>query len=370
MKTLLALLALTLTASAANVRVEAVPENGVQPQVAVDTAGVTHLVYLKGDPKASDVRYVRRAKGARNWSAPLSVNSESKSAIAVGTIRGAQLALGKAGTVHVVWNGAMKPGGAGSPLLYSRLETPTGKFAPQRNLLGETGALDGGASVAANERGDVFIVWHGKRNGDGGDESARVVFVLKSADNGATFAAPAVANADYAGVCACCSLKALAAPDGGLITLYRAARSKAQRDMTLLKSTDSGATFGHETLHPWSVTMCPMSSAALVPTTTGVRAAWETDGKIFSTVLTGPSPAPAEIAAGKAKHPAIAVNSRGETLVAWDTGTGWNRGGELAWTILDPAGKPSTQRGSGGAVPVWSHTAAYAEPNGDFVILH
>lgn len=369
MKILLILLALTLTASAANVRVEAVPENGVQPQVAVDASGAVHLVYLKGDPKACDVRYVRRAAGAPDWTAPVSVNSESKSAIAMGTIRGAQLALGRAGSVHVVWNGAPKPGGEGSLLFYARLESPTGKFAPQRNLLGETGALDGGASVAANERGEVFVVWHGQRNTDRGDETARVVFVLKSVDNGVTFAAPAVANPDFPGVCACCSLKALATPDGGLVTLYRAARQKSQRDMTLLKSTDRGATFGHETLHPWSVSMCPMSSAALVPTARGVRAAWETDGKIFSTVFTGPSPAPTEIGAGKAKHPAIAVNAHGDTLVAWDTGTGWHRGGELAWTILDAAGKPTGPRRSGGAVPMWSHSAAYAEPSGDFVIV-
>lgn len=369
MKTLVTLLALAATVSAANVRIEAVPEGGVQPQVAVDTTGVTHLVYLKGDPKACDVRYVRRAGGTGAWSAPLSVNSEPQSAVAMGTIRGAQLALGKGGSVHVAWNGAMKPGAAGSPLYYSRLEAAGGKFAPQRNLLGTTGALDGGASVAANERGEVFIVWHGKRNGDGGDETSRVVFVLKSADNGATFAAPTVANADFAGVCACCSLKALAAPGGGLFTLYRAARTGSQRDMTLLTSADSGATLGHETLHPWSVSACPMSSAALLATAKGVRAAWETDGKIFSTLLAAPVPAPAEISAGKAKHPSLAVNTRGETLVAWAIGTGWNRGGELAWTILDAAGQPTAQRGTAGGVPVWSHVAAYAEPSGDFVVL-
>lgn len=369
MKILIALLVLALSASAANLRVEAVPENGVQPQVAADATGAIHLVYLKGDPKACDVRYVRRAKGARDWSAPVSVNSEPQSAIAMGTIRGAQIALGKGGTLHIVWNGAMKPGAGGSPLFYSRAAGAPGKFAPQRNLLGTTGALDGGASVAANESGEVFIVWHGKRQGDGGDEKARVVFVLKSADNGATFSSPAVANADFAGVCACCSLKALATPGGGLVTLYRAARTSSQRDMTLLTSADHGATFAHDTLHPWSVAMCPMSSAALLQTAKGIRAAWETDGKIFSTVLSTQTLAPAEISTGKAKHPALAVNARGETLVAWDIGTGWNRGGELAWIILDAAGLPTAQRGKSGGVPTWSHVAAYDEPGGDFVIL-
>lgn len=369
MKIILSLLLLATIASAANVRIEAVPEGGVQPQVAVDAAGTAHLVYLKGDPAKSDVRYARRPKGAHDWSAPLPVNSVPQSAIAMGTIRGAQLSPGKGGAVHVAWNGAMKPGGTGSPLFYARLEAGQGKFSAQRNLLGNTGALDGGASVAANERGEVFIVWHGKRAGDGGDESARVVFVLKSTDNGATFSAPTVANADFAGVCACCSLKAMAAPGGGLLTLYRAARTASQRDMTLLASRDGGATFSHETLHPWNVNRCPMSSAALLPSPAGIRAAWETDGKIFSALLSAPAAPPAEISAGQAKHPALAMNGRGETLIAWVVGTGWNRGGELAWTILDAAGKPTAQRGKAGGVPAWSHVAAYAESSGAFVIL-
>ncbi len=369
MKTLLLLLALAITARATEVRIEAVPEGGVQPQVAVDSTGATHLIYLKGDPKGCDVRYVRRAKGARDWSTPLSVNNEPKSAVALGTIRGAQIALGKAGSVHVAWNGTPKAGTVVSPLFYSRLETPSGRFAPQRNLLGATFGLDGGASVAANERGEVFILWHGKRNGDTGDETSRVVFMVKSTDNGATFAAPAVTNADFAGVCACCSLKVLSAPDGSLVTLYRAAREKSQRDMTLLTSANGGATFTHATLHPWSVSMCPMSSATLLPTTKGVRAAWETSGKIFSTLLTSPTTPPAAISADKAKHPSLAVNSRGETLVAWVIGTGWAKGGELEWTILDAAGQPTAQRGKSGGVPAWSYVAAYAEPSGDFVVL-
>jgi len=370
MRTLLLLVVfiVSTTLRATEVRIEAVPENGVQPQVAVDSTGTVHLVYLKGDPKACDVRYVRRAEGAPKWSTPISVNSAAQSAVAMGTIRGAQLALGKGGTVHVVWNGAMKPGATGSPLFYSRLDTGAGKFAPQRDLLGETSALDGGASVAANENGEVFVVWHGKQD-SAGDETARVVFMVKSTDNGATFAGTKVANGDYAGVCPCCSLKALAVPGGGLVTLYRAARGKSQRDMTLLTSSDGGATFGHATLHPWSVSMCPMSSAALVPTAKGIRAAWETNSRIFSVLVGDANSAPVEIAGDNAKHPTLAVNARGETLIAWAIGTGWNRGGEVGWKILDAAGKPAGQPGKAGGVPVWGCVAAYANRAGDFVIL-
>jgi hypothetical protein len=371
MKYLLCLLVFTITAGAANVRVEDVPERGVQPQVVVDAAGTAHLIYLKGEPQRSDVRYVLRAKGAKTWSAPISVNSEPGTAVAMGTIRGAQLALGKGGTLQVVWNGAMKAaasGGQGMPLYYTRLEPGQTAFASQRNLLGETGALDGGASIAANDKGDVYVVWHGKPGGTGGDESARVVFVAKSNDNGQTFGAPVIGNADFAGTCACCSIKALATPSGELMALYRAAHTLSGRDLTLLDSKDAGATFKRAVLEPWKTDKCPMSSAALVSTPKGIRAAWETNGKIHSSLL-GSTGGQTEIASGTVKHPTLALNARGETLAVWTIGTGWARGGEVAWTMLDSSGRPTAERGKAPGVPVWSHAAAYAEPDGGFVIV-
>jgi hypothetical protein len=368
MKFLLCFLVFTVTAGAANVRVEDVPERGVQPQVVVDAAGAAHLIYLKGDPARSDVRYVRREKGSKAWSTPVAVNNEPGTAVAMGTIRGAQLALGQRGTLHVVWNGASRAGGQGSPLFYTRLEPGQTAFAPQRDLLGETRALDGGASIAANEKGDVYVVWHGKPPGAGGNETERVVFVATSKDNGQTFGAPVIGNADFAGTCPCCSIKALATPTGEFVALYRAAHTLTSRELTLLDSKDAGATFKRAVLEPWNTNKCPMSSAALLPTPKGIRAAWETNGKIHSTLL-GSAGAQTEIAAGMVKHPALAINARGDTLAVWTVGTGWAKGGEVAWAMLDSSGRPTAERGKAPGVPVWSHAAAYAEPDGGFVIV-
>ncbi len=359
MKSLFAFLFLPLLAFA-EVRVESVPEKGVQPQVAVDSAGTAHLVYLTGAPGTSDVHYVSRARGARDWSAPIVVNSEPSSAIAMGTIRGAQMALGKDGTVHFVWNGA---GVAGtkpprSPLWYSRIVAGSGKSERQRDLFDGGAGLDGGASVAADAKGAVFVVWHGP-GGESG-ETSRVVRMRKSADDGATFEPPVIATAEKAGVCACCSLRAAVGADGTIYTLYRAAHSVSQRDMTLLSSRDGGATFRSATISPWAGNTCPMSSAAF---STG-RMAWETDGRIFTSTIGG-----APVKLGKGKHPSLAVNARGETLAVWTTGTGWARGGALEWTLLAADGKPGSQKGRAGDVAVWSFATAFAEPSGDFVIL-
>src|SRR5437899_3264248 len=81
------------------------PNGGIQPQAAVDARGTIHLIYFKGDAGGGDLFYQRRAAGQSAWSAPIRVNSQPATAVATGTIRGGQLALGKAGRPHVVWFG-------------------------------------------------------------------------------------------------------------------------------------------------------------------------------------------------------------------------------------------------------------------------
>ena len=102
---------------------------GSQPDVVVDAAGVLHMVYLAGPPQTADIFYTHSPDGGRTFAARVRVNSQPGSAIAMGTIRGAQLSLGRNGRVHVVWNGSniadpkppvrdgQKPG---MPLLYAR----------------------------------------------------------------------------------------------------------------------------------------------------------------------------------------------------------------------------------------------------------
>jgi hypothetical protein len=114
-------------AESARVTLLRTPEGGIQPQAAVDSQGVVHLIYYKGESGGGDIFYVRREPGRESFSAPVQVNSQPGSAIAVGTIRGAQLAVGKGGRVHVTWNGgkgAARPKIDGKeiwPALYTRV---------------------------------------------------------------------------------------------------------------------------------------------------------------------------------------------------------------------------------------------------------
>src|SRR5882724_9300372 len=91
------LLVATFATAESTVTIRRIPAGGMQPQVAVDAGGVAHLIYLQGDPAKADVLYTRSIDGGATWAPPLRVNSLPGSAIALGTVRGAHLALGRNG---------------------------------------------------------------------------------------------------------------------------------------------------------------------------------------------------------------------------------------------------------------------------------
>lgn len=369
MKTIVVTFLLTSLVCAAEVRLERVPEGGVQPQIVTTSDGTLHLVYLRGEPRGCDVRHAVKKPGASAWSTPRTVNSTPHSAIAAGTIRGAQIAAGKDGSLHIVWNGVGDhKRNIPSPLLYTRSLDGGMSFEPQRDLRADTQALDGGASVAASAKGEVFIVWHGAPAGAEPGEINRRVYVLKSTDNGLTFTAPKIANADDPGVCACCSLKTFVTPDGGLFTLYRAAREKSQRDVVLMTSNDGGVSFQHRDVGRWAINACPMSSFSAVSDGKQTRGAWEAEGKVYTALLDARSDALA-VSDDKSRHPSLAMNAKGETLIVWSIGTGWQKGGSLAWQVLDASGQPTARRGNQSGVPVWGFSAAHADGE-NFVILY
>src|SRR5437899_11993884 len=98
------LLAIVPLVQAASVKVIRAPERGIQPQAAVDEKGVAHLIYLKGDPKAAELFYTRAPDGEK-FGPAIPVNDSGKGVMAIGNIRGAQLAVGKNQRAHVTWMG-------------------------------------------------------------------------------------------------------------------------------------------------------------------------------------------------------------------------------------------------------------------------
>jgi hypothetical protein len=240
--------------AAARVTVLKTPNDGIQPQAVVDAKGTLHLIYFKGEAGAGDLFYVRRQAGKERFSDPIRVNSQPGSAVAVGTIRGGQIALGKGGRIHVAWNGSGQVKAArGSPMLYARLKDSGAGFEEQRNLMQGTSVLDGGGTVAADDSGNVYVAWHALKTGGVRGEDHRQVWVARSADDGKTFSRETVAWAEATGACACCSLRAFADRKGSVYLLYRSANAGVNRDIYLLTSKDKGKSFRGALLHKWKV---------------------------------------------------------------------------------------------------------------------
>lgn len=359
--------------SAADVTVLRLPAGGMQPQVISDAQGGLHAVYLRGDAAAADVFYVTRPAGATAWSEPLRVNSQAGAAIAMGTVRGAHLALGRQGRVQVAWLGsnAAQPRAAGdaTPMLYARLEPGRPAFTAQRNVVTTAVGLDGGGGIAADATGAVSVVWHAMAGAK--DEAGRRVFITTSTDDGETFLPERSAMDQATGVCSCCSLAVAAVADRVAI-LYRAATEGGQRDAILL--TNVGKRWSGVDLQPWTLNQCPMSTAALIPTADGAwLAAWQTGEQVWwrSVTVGAKKSAPAIPAPGTAKgrkHPALARHSDGRVLFAWSEGTGWNRGGTVHWQRFDPAGSPQGAMEQADGLAPWSLPAVTTWGDGFAVV--
>jgi hypothetical protein len=379
---ILILLGMSASVALANpprVIVQRVPQGGVQPQVAMGANGDVHLIYLTGDPSHSDVFYVRSSDGGKSWSEPIRVNTQPGSAMAIGTVRGAQIALGREGRVHVAWMGSTsaQPKGPGdaTPMLYSRIASDGKSFEAQRNVIATHIGLDGGGSIAADEAGNVYVAWHAPTTPKSGEQDRRV-WVARSTDDGKTFA-PEVAISDAAtGACGCCGMRVLSA-GGRVFALYRGASKQVNRGMFLADADLNLANSHDREIAPMKIGMCVMSTSSLVPSTGGFLAAWETNSQVFWTDF-GPNafnadhaPHAVSVSGHGQKHPTIAANRDGWILVSWTQGTGWNNGGSVKWALFDPKGlQVPASNGGADDLPPWDAPIDFLRTDGSFVLLY
>lgn len=367
----------TFAAQAApDVTVIRIPSGGIQPQVALDERGTLHLLYFRGDAAAGDLFYARRSPGDADFGPSKQVNHRPGSAMAMGTIRGGQLAVGENGRVHVAWNGPPPEGGnyLQAPMLYTRLNEDGRAFEPERDVITKARGLDGGGSVAADGRGNVYVTWHAPKPGNTNGELGRAVFVAHSGDGGRTFAPERLALETPTGACGCCGMKAFADGRGNLFVSYRGASEDGHRDQHLLIARDGTLDFRLALEHPWKIAACPMSSTSITQSGDTVLAAWETAGQVYWSRFRAGAESPTTpisppTVGRNPKHPVAVGTVRGDVFLVWTEGTGWARGGDVAWQRFDAAGKAVGEKTTVAGLAAWSLAAAVATADGQILVI-
>ena len=350
--------------------VERVPDAGLVADISVGPGGTVHLVSIDGTPEAGDVMYRRRTSSATAWSAPIRVNATAGAGMTIGAVRGPRIAEGRRGLVHVLWNGSSRvttDQKRGAPLLYARIDGS--RVSDARNLMTASTMLDGGGAIATDQDGHVYALWHGlvaPRTRD----AERNAFLSVSTDDGGSFAPEHVVNPENSGVCGCCGMAATVPAGSGLLWLVRAATDDRARDMMIMRL--DGGVPSVLLRDPWQLEACPLSTSALANTATGAVAAWETRGQILTSEVVGgragrPVPAPGT---GQRRFPAVALNTAGDMLLAWTEGAAWARGGSLAWVLLEHGSRRELDAGTVPNLRPWTKPAAYARPDGRFVLLY
>ena len=104
-------------------------------------------------------------------------------------------------------------------------------------------------------------------------------------------------------------------------------------------------------------------------------AAWETREQIYRADFQQGATVLAAIempgSGDNRKHPALASNDKGQVMVAWTEGTGWNKGGIVRWQVFGRDGAPIAElSGRGDGLPVWGVPAVLSSPDGSFRLLY
>jgi hypothetical protein len=66
----------------------------------------------------------------------------------------------------------------------------------------------------------------------------------------------------------------------------------------------------------------------------------------------------------------VAINQNGEVLLAWTEGTGWQKGGSLAYQLYDRTGRATTEKAQHPGIPAWSFAAVAAKSDNSFSVLY
>ena len=374
---LIPLLGIVASAShAAEVAIMATPDEGLQPRLVTDAEGGIHLLYFKKRLNRPGARegslfYRQYNTEAGGFGPAVRVSSQAFNVQSYAIARAA-LAIDGAGRAHVMWYLPRS-----SVYYYTRSNPERSAFEAQRSMVSEFAiGLDASGDVAAH--GDqVALIWAA---GDLGREDERAAYGRFSHDGGETFGCETLLSNPDLGACACCSLAADYQDESQLRVAYRSAINGVGRHMQLLQidGVDNAPTGSHygpvHDLQQWEASFCPLSTNDITTDQQGKDwLVFETEARIMLMGLPEDAPIPVgePFSETREKHPAVAINAAGETLVVWGEAISHTRGGRLNMQLLhngeavpDFAFSDEIQIGD------FSFPAAAVLPDGNFLVLY
>ena len=337
-----------------------VPDGGLCPDV-VSEAGRLHVVF----GRKNAVYYADSTDGGKMFSAPTPVSGSRSSAV-IGHERGPKIALGRDGSIHVIWMGSDN-----ATVFYSR-STDNGKhFTEPRNLAPPTPGVDG-ATIAGNDAGEVYAVWLQAGEGPESPVSKTLMFAYSS-DNGNSFApAKALPSTYPGGACACCAVKAAMDADRHLLTSFRGAYRNI-RDIYVARGTPQSERLQAARVSDdkWVFEGCPMAGpfVQIMARPAQVQVAWMSNGQVYHASSNDGSRsfslrrAPAEQQREPRSLPIILSNDRGEQMFAWVEGKA------VRWERISPEGR-TQESGENGGLPSNSRPTAFVDRDGNFVFVY
>ncbi|MDB5131427.1 MAG: hypothetical protein JWR02_1176 [Mucilaginibacter sp.] len=259
---------------------------GEQPQIAMDTRGMVRVVFGQKDKIFCATS---KDKGA-TFSQPVLVAEIPK--MHLGMSRGPQLATSanysiitaqdQSGTIH-----------------WYRLDHSSGEWKSMGAINDLKGsAPEGLMGVSADKKDNFYAVWLDTRAGGGNN-----IFFSSLSNNSTTWSKNRlVYQSPDKLVCGCC--KPNIAVNGAEVAIMFRNWLNGSRDLYVLKSMNGGATFAAAQklgLDTWKLNACPMDGGGIIVDGSAIRTTWQRKGEVFYA-----EPGKPEVLIGKGRNSSIA----------------------------------------------------------------
>lgn len=296
------------------------PQHPQQPQVAVDSQGVIHVVFGVGN----SLRYCRSDDVGKTFTSP--VELPALNVLSLGMRRGPRIAALDSVLCVTVVSGKQGKGRDGDVLALSSTDGGQTWTGPVAVNDAADSAREGLHAMAAGPGGALSCVWLDLRN------RRSEVMASTSMNGGKTWSQNTLVYQSPDGsVCQCCHPSVAYDPQGRVFVLWRNSLAGA-RDMYVASSAD-GITYGKATKlgsGSWPLDACPMDGGAIAAIAAGkIATVWRREQDVFLMV----DGQREERRLGVGEQPWIAPTDRGPVVV-------WLSKRGQAAMLLPPGGSP------------------------------